>query len=127
MSSKEWRLASAVFIGVILHALFYWKFQPYNLREHSHEIVPWYFLPLLTFLTGLFLTLTYDGQRRWIPVALFAGCGAANACLIVVDCSSDPTNHNLWPFEFVVIAAATAPAYLGVGISVLLDRRRGSD
>jgi hypothetical protein len=124
MSSRDWRYAGAVFIGVIFDAVFFWKFQPYATRERGPDLLPWYLLPILAFLAGLFLTLALDGKKRWIPVAMFAGFSAANACLIAADCSADPTNHNLWPFEFVLIAAATAPAFLGAGISHILGRAR---
>ena len=124
MSLREIRYAAAVFIGVFFDAIFFWKFQPYAMRERGPDLLPWYFLPILTFLAGLFLTLALEGKKRWIPVAMFGGFCATNACLIVADCYADPTNHNLWPFEFVMIAAATAPAFLGAGISVLIDRAR---
>jgi hypothetical protein len=124
MSPKEWRYAAAVFIGVIFDAVFFWKFQPYATREHGPDLLPWYFLPILTFLMGLLLTIALDGKKRWIPAAMLGGFCAANACLIVADCSADPTNHNLWPFEFVMIAVATAPAFLGAGVSILIDRTR---
>jgi hypothetical protein len=125
MSSREWRYAGAVFIGVIFDAVFFWKFQPYSTREHGPDLLPWYFLPILALLAGLLLTIALDGKKRWVPVALLGGFCAANACLIVADCSADPTNHNLWPFEFVMIAAGTAPAFLGSGISSVIDRARG--
>jgi hypothetical protein len=122
MSLREARYACAVFLGVLFDCIFFWKFQPYTTREHGPDLLPWYLLPIFTFLAGLFLTIALDGKKRWIPVAIFGGFCAANACLIVADCSADPTNHNLWPFEFVMIADATAPAFLGAGISVLIDR-----
>lgn len=127
MSLLEWRYAGAVFVGVMLDAVFFWKFQPYSTREHGPDLLPWYFLPILTFLAGLLLTLGLEGKKRWIPVALFGGFSMANACLIVMDCASDPTNHNLWPFEFVMIAFATAPAFLGAGVSLLIERGRNSE
>jgi cell division protein FtsW (lipid II flippase) len=124
MSSREMRYAGAVFIGVIFDAVFFWKFLPYSTRERGPDLLPWYLLPILAFLAGLLLTMALDGKKRWIPVAMFGGFSAANACLIVADCSADPTNHNLWPFEFVLIAAATAPAFLGAGISHFIGRVR---
>ena len=124
MSSREWRYAGAVFIGVFFEAVFLWKFRPYTAREHGPDLLPWYLLPVLAFAAGLLLTLGFDGKKRWLPVALLGGFFAANACLIVADCSEDPTNHNLWPFEFVLIAVATAPAFLGAGISHLIGRGR---
>jgi hypothetical protein len=125
MPSREWRYAGAVFIGVAFDAIFFWKFQPYATRERGPDLLPWYLLPILAFLAGLFLTLAFDGKKRWIPVAILGGFFAANACLIVADCADDPANHNLWPFEFVLIAGATAPAFLGAGISRLIGRVRG--
>jgi cell division protein FtsW (lipid II flippase) len=124
MTQREWRFAAAAFIGVIFDVVFFWKFQPYTTREHGPDLLPWYLLPILAFIVGLVLTIGIDGKKRWIPMAMFGGFCAANACLIVADCRSDPTNHNLWPFEFVIIALATAPAFLGAGISVLIDRNR---
>lgn len=126
MPRKEWRYVCAIFIGVIFEAVFFWKFQPYSTREHGHDLLPWYFLPIFAFVAGLLLTIAVDGKKRWIPVAMFGSFCVANAGLIVADCSTDPTNHNLWPFEFVIIALATAPAFLGAGISVLIDRPRKS-
>jgi hypothetical protein len=124
VTSREWRLAIAVFLGVIFDAVFFWKFQPYNAREGGHDLLPWYLLPILAFVAGLVLTLSVEGRKRWIPIAMLGGFCVANACLIVADCASDPTNHNLWPFEFVIIALAMAPAFVGAGVSVAIDRSR---
>jgi len=124
MPGREWRYAGAVFLGVFFDAIFFWKFQPYSMRERGPDLLAWYFLPILTFVAGLLLTIALEGKKRWIPVAMFGGFCAANACLIVADCSADPTNHSLWPFEFVMIAAATAPAFVGAGINVFIDRAR---
>jgi hypothetical protein len=124
MSGREWRYACAIFIGVIFEAVFFWKFQPYSTRERGPDLLPWYFLPVLAFLAGLLLTIALDGKKRWIPAAMLGAFCVANACLIVSDCSADPTNHNLWPFEFVIITLATAPAFLGAGVSVIIDRAR---
>lgn len=124
MSLQMFRYPIAIFIGIMFDAVFFWKFQPYSTREHGPDLLPWYFLPILAFVAGLLLTIAVDGKKRWIPVAMLVSFAAANACLIVADCSADPTNHNLWPFEFVIIALATAPAFLGAGISIVIDRAR---
>src|SRR4051794_6440018 len=110
MSSREWRFAGAVFLGAMFDAVFFWKFQPHATRDRGPDLLPWYLLPILTFVAGLALTIAVAGKKRWIPIAMLGGFCAANACLIVADCSADPTNHNLWPFEFIFIAFATAPA-----------------
>jgi len=123
MSSKEWRYALAVFLGVAFQVVFFWKFQPYATREHGHDLLPWYFLPLLAFAAGLLLSIGIDGKSRWVPVFMLGGFSAAQICLIVADCAADPSNHNLWPFEFVIIAVATSPAFAGAGIAKLARRR----
>jgi hypothetical protein len=124
MSSKEWRLAVAVVIGVLFDALFYWRFQPYSARNSQHDVLPGFMLPVLAFVAGLLLTLGMEGRKRLVPLALVGGFFAANACLIVADCRDDPTNHNLWPFEFVIIVVMTSPAWLGAGIGALIERMR---
>lgn len=124
MSAREWRLVVAALIGAIFDAVFFWKFQPYSTREHGHALMPAYSLPILAFLAGLLLTLAADGKKRWIPIAIIGGFWAANAGLIVADCATDPTNHNLWPFEFVIITIAASPAFLGAGVSTLIERTR---
>jgi hypothetical protein len=124
MSSKEWRLAVAVVIGVLFDAVFFWRFLPYSARNSHHDALPGFTLPVLAFIAGLLLSLGMEGRKRLVPLALVGGFFAANACLIVADCWDDPTNHNLWPFEFVIIVAMTAPAWLGAGISRLIERMR---
>jgi peptidoglycan/LPS O-acetylase OafA/YrhL len=123
MSSKELRLAAAVVTGVLFDAVFFWGFQPYSLREHN-RIVPLYLLPVLAFAFGLLLTLHMEGRKRLVPLAMIGGFFVANMCLIVADCHDDPTNHNLWPFEFVMIAVMTSPAFLGAGVSLMIERSR---
>jgi len=111
-------------IGVIFDAVFYWRFAPYSVREHHHDLLPMYMLPILALLAGVLLTLGMAKNRRLIPLSIISGFFAANICLIVADCASDPSNHNLWPFEFVIIAVMTSPAFLGAGISGLIQRVR---
>ena len=66
MSSKEWRYALAVVIGVLFDALFFWKFQPYASREHGHDLLAWYFEPVLAFAAGLLLTMGIEGKKRFV-------------------------------------------------------------
>ena len=124
MSSRELRYAIAVITGVLFEAVFFWKFQPYSTREHGHDLLPWYLLPILAFAAGLLLSKGIEGKKRWVPIAILAGFAAANACLVVWDCAADPTNHNLWPFEFVIIAIATSPAFLGAGVAGWIARQK---
>ncbi len=48
---------------------------------------------------------------------------------VMVDCSRDPTSHNLWPFELIIAvfvggAAALAGSALGTLLLFLLGRGR---
>jgi hypothetical protein len=124
MSSLEWRCAVAVIIGVAFDAIFFWRFLPYSLRTSHHLLLPIYTLPMLAFIAGVVLTIGLAKRRRLIPIALVGGFCAANACLIIVDCWNDPTNHNLWPFEFLMIMVLTVPAFLGAGLSPIFERLR---
>ena len=121
MSSQAWRYAVAAVVGAALDALFVWKFLPYSIRDQHEGLLPDWALPVLTLIAGFVLTL---GKRdHWlVPVALLGGFFAAESFLIVADCWNDPTNHNLWPFEFVIIVVLTAPAFLGAAVNALLRR-----
>jgi len=125
LSSRELRLASAVVTGVLFEAVFVWKFEAYSARENGHHAMQLWALPVAAFAAGLLLSLGSIGRKIWIAVALLGGMFAANACLIVLDCAQDPTNHNLWPFEFVILGVGAAPVFAGVGVSALLERIRG--
>ncbi len=120
-----WECAVAFVVGLLLNAVFLWKFLPYSVRERSPGLLPVWTLPLIATLATFVLTSINQRDRKSVPLALVAGMFVANACLIVVDCSADPTNHNLWPFEFVIIGfAAGVPALLGSWLSFVLRRNR---
>jgi hypothetical protein len=126
MSSKAWQNPVAFVTGAAFDAVFFWQFSSYSARGGLYPSVylPWWSLPVLAFTAGFVLTLGRTHHRLLMPVALLGGFCIANACLIVADCWKDPTNHNLWPFEFVEIAVLTAPAFLGTALNALLQRRR---
>jgi hypothetical protein len=54
-----------------------------------------------------------------------AGVWAGHAWVINLDWRVDPTDHNLLPFEFVLLAIAASPAYLGVALARLYSRAAG--
>ena len=111
---------------LVFDAVFFWQFSPYSKRGGLYPSVypPWWSLPVLAFAAGFVLTLGRTHHRLLVPVALVGGFCFANACLIVADCWNNQANHNLWPFEFVGIAVLTAPAFLGMALKALLQRRR---
>ena len=122
MSWQAWRYVVAAVLGAALDALFLWKFLPYSIRDQHEGLLPFWALPALTLIAGFVLTLGKRNHRQLVAAALLGGFLAAHAFLIVADCWTDPTNHNLWPFEFVMIVVLTAPAFGGAAVSALLQR-----
>ena len=45
----------------------------------------------------------------------------AHALVVVVDVRADPADHNLLPFEFVILGVCALPAYFGAGIAHFVD------
>ena len=120
-------LASAA-LGIVLFLFYGWRFLPYSERER-HEPNWWVYLALMV-AAGYLLTMGLRRKRFRVCHVLLLTLCLANAVLITIDCSEDPTNHNLMPFEFVMIALATLPAYAGAGIGALVERvtrGRGGD
>jgi len=63
-------------------------------------------------------------QPSFAPAVL--GMCLGNALLIAFDWMKDPTTHNLFPFEFIMIASAMIPVYGGGLISWRLTGERAS-
>lgn len=90
-------------------------------------------LPDALYGFGLWVVAFAALLARWrfgmglLPAALAAGAGVPLAvlCKLVWDVASDPTSHNLWPFELAIAGVVGAVASLigalaGWGLSVLL-------
>jgi uncharacterized membrane protein YhaH (DUF805 family) len=73
---------------------------------------------------GFLLSLGIARRRFWVCTCLLLTLFVAHTILIVVDCIPDPTNHNLFPFEYAMIAVLTLPAYFGAIIAAAVDRFR---
>lgn len=50
----------------------------------------------------------WDGIWRWLAAAPLA-LMAADAVWIWLDLAKDPTSHNLWPLELMLVGAAGLP------------------
>jgi len=48
-----------------------------------------------------------------IPSAILLSGAATHILVLVREISSDPTSHNLWPFELIGAPAAAIPVFLG--------------
>jgi hypothetical protein len=94
--------AGVVLAGTLAYGLPYW-FLPYN-HTPSWAVVG---------ITGMLAGALGGALMRGIaqPILCVAG-GFAVACMarVVVDGIKDPTSHNLWPFEVVIVLVAGAIA-----------------
>ena len=117
-------LASAI-LGLILFAIYIWRFLPYSERMRPEHAVSWWPFLAVLFIAGLALTLGVARGRFRVCNCLLLTMFAANIVLIVIDCIPDRTNHNLMPFEFLFIAVLTLPMYLGAALAAGIGRLRG--
>jgi uncharacterized membrane protein YhaH (DUF805 family) len=116
-------VASAV-LGVILFVFYFWSFLPYSQRMRPEHSPNWWSFLIIMLIGGFLLTFGMGRRRFWVCTCLLLTLFVANTILIVVDCIPDATNHNLAPFEFVMIAVLTLPCYLGALIATAVDRFR---
>jgi hypothetical protein len=117
-------VASAV-LGMILFVFYFWRFLPYSQRLRPEHSPNWWSFLIIVLIGGFLLSLGLTRRRFWVPTCLLLTLFVANAIMIVIDCIPDPTNHNLFPFEFLIIAVLTVPAYFGAFIAAAVDRVRG--
>ena len=79
-------------------------------------------------MTGLafglaFLLVLGLGRSWWrVAVSLLLGVFAGHIAVIAIDLSGDPTNHNLLPFEFVILGVVVSPAFVGAFLGQCLTR-----
>lgn len=116
------RCIAAAVAGVVLHALIFHPRVPYSHRESQLPgALP---MAIALALAGLILTYGAEERRGLILACIVGGMFAGNAALIAVDWSKDPTSHNLFPFEFVIIGFAIVPASCGAFLAHLAGRFR---
>ena len=101
-----------------------YHFLPYSARNQYLGGHPeWAYLHLaISLAAGFLLTLGIRTSRYWVGHSMLATAFVAHAVLVAFDTAIDPTDHNLLPFEFVMIAIYVSPAYLGAFLSRLIWR-----
>lgn len=71
-------------------------------------------------LLALSLSLLTKGQEKKIVIIVPSGLIIATIIKIIIDGVSDPTSHNLWPFEIILLAViGFASAFIGAGIGFM--------
>ena len=115
-------LGGGFLAGLLLTGIPYWRL-PYNADFFADPL-------LLLGFAGLGVAtamLVYSAIARLAPTfwAMLAAFPAAVAIRVAVEVSSDPTDHNLWPFELVIAAIVSLIAVLpGLLVGFLLRRLR---
>jgi hypothetical protein len=114
------RYVAAAVTGLFLQILIFHPWVPYSHRE-SQMPGAWP-MAIVFALAGLVLTFGAEERRGLILASIVAGMFAGNTALIAYDWLGDPTTHNLFPFEFVMIALAIVPAAGGAFLAHLAER-----
>ena len=116
------RCIAAAITGLVLHVLIFKPWIPYSHREY---MMPGALTMAIAFIiAGFLLTLGLRERRGLILMCIVGGMFVGNAALCAYDWIGDPTTHNLFPFEFVMIAFAIVPAAIGAFLGHLVDGRR---
>ena len=107
------------------------------------------FLLLSAAIAGIFiwLQLYYPLLKQWTAIVIFTGVLAliyrlitfepnkiimlivpggfmmAYIIKIIIDCIADPTSHNLWPFEIIILSIIIFLSVLiGLGLGILIKK-----
>jgi hypothetical protein len=116
------RCIAALIAGVVLHAMIFHPWLPYSVRER-HIPGAWA-MAITIFLAGLVLTFGQRERRGLVAASIVGGMWIGNVLLVAFDWMKDPTTHNLFPFEFIMIGFAIVPAAAGAFVSHLAARAR---
>jgi hypothetical protein len=107
---------------MILLAMIFHPWLPYSVRER--HVPGTLAMAVMLFTAGLVLTFGQQERRGLVAASIVGGMWIGNAMLIAYDLTSDPTTHNLLPFEFIMIGAAIIPTWAGTFIGHLAGRVR---
>jgi hypothetical protein len=125
MTTKSSAILAASFAGSFLAVgLPYWQI-PYAQVSLPNAV---WGLPLVVVAGFAALRHLLSTARVWLTTLIVgASVPAAVLARVIHDTSSDPTSHNLWPFEIIL---ATGPglvaALVGALAGKLLARRGGT-
>ena len=106
--------------GLLLTGLFYWRL-PYNANLFADPGIRLGLggLALVTAMLA-FAGIARAGCLFGVMIGAFP---AAVALRVAVETAQDPTSHNLWPFELIIMAVFSLVAVVpGLLVGVLLRR-----
>jgi hypothetical protein len=106
------RLLAAAAVGVFADFLGMGDYYNYSARMRgSHPVALWCVLAALL-LVPVILNFGAKQTLR-ISAAVWAGMAIPHTIVLILETSADPTSHNLWPFEYVMLSILAFTALLG--------------
>jgi hypothetical protein len=106
--------------GLIVYILFFHPFLTYSQRNRVG--VNWLAFALGAFVAGSLVGILARAHPFLASICMIGAICVVHVVRIIVDLSSDPTTHNLFPFEFALILFSGAlPALAGAAIGKLFN------
>jgi hypothetical protein len=106
------RLSIAAAVGVFADLFGMGDAYTYSTRMHQMHAVA-----LCSVLASLLLVpfILNFGAKRTLPMAgtVWTGMAISHSIVLIAEISADPTSHNLFPFEYVMLSFFAVPALLG--------------
>lgn len=97
-------------LGIIIGAITLWPMTYTQLNNNTSAVaLGW---GIFCSIAGIYLGAVTERKISKIALHLCGGVAIALALRIIVDCAIDPTDHNLWPFEFVGLMMVCLPSGL---------------
>jgi hypothetical protein len=106
------RILAAVFTGFLLDTA--------GMQGEPERMPVW--VPALLFAAGLVLPAGMKKALWQVPVAVFAGACLSHTVMLGRDLAKDPTSHNLWPFEFVILGVLNVLTFAGTGLTAAAQK-----
>ena len=109
----------ALVAGGFVYAATLYRFLTYSERNRLSSDSYLLFAALV--LIVAFLVALGTKARYRTAGFVILGVWAAHALVIAVDLRADPTDHNLLPFEFIILGICALPVYLGAVLAQVVD------
>jgi hypothetical protein len=114
--SKPVRSATAFAVGAVVYLAILYRGLSYTERNHLSSTSYLVFAAVLLGM-GFVLALGLDRGRYRIASWIIAGIWAGHMFVVSRDWRVDPTDHNLLPFEFIILAVVASPVYIGAALA----------
>ncbi len=117
------RKVVATLLGAIAYTATLWRFLSYTERNRL-PITTYQTFALALFAIGFAVALGAGKSRYRTAACAILGAFLVHATVIALDWRLDPTDHNLFPFEFLILAFAATPVFLGAALAHFGDSAR---